>query len=124
MAHPMSQRRQEAPEPVRPVPGVVAAAAAPTLLVAGTNSICVSWTLPPGASKLRGTFLAVILKVEGTSSWLRVDAFTGRLDEPDALPIPLTSTDNNQCIVKGVDPECARHRNPARMLCALYRPPL
>ncbi|EOD22655.1 hypothetical protein EMIHUDRAFT_368284, partial [Emiliania huxleyi CCMP1516] len=48
------------------------------------------------------SFAAVSLRAEGSSRWLRVDAVSGKLDQPDALPLPLKTT---SCVVKGVDPK-------------------
>ena len=70
------------------------AAVAPTLEAAGEDSIRVAWAVP--------SFAAVSLRAEGSSRWLRVDAVSGKLDQPDALPLPLKTT---SCVVKGVDPK-------------------
>ena len=76
------------------------AAAAPTLTASGPDRLHVEWIVPSGVAKAQA-FAAVSLQADGTSRWMRVDAASGKLDEPDALPLPLAST---SCEVKGVDP--------------------
>ena len=74
---------------------------APTLHVGGQDAICVKWKLPRGMKKNASGFATVSPKADGASSWHRVDAETGKLGEPDALPLLLPST---ECVVRGVDP--------------------
>ena len=74
-----------------------------TLHAHGEDAIRVEWTLPRGMDKNVSDFTAaaVSLKADGDSTWRRVDAATGKLDDgPDALPVMLPST---QCVVRGFD---------------------
>ena len=63
------------------------------------DSMRVSWKLPAGF-KGAGSFAVVSLQAEGSDRWLRVDSNTGKLDDPDALPLPYPKA---KCVVEGVD---------------------
>ena len=76
------------------------AADAPTLSGADEDAIRVKWTLPQGVLKA-GSFAYVSLQAAGTSKWLRVDAASGKLDDPEALP----ATAATECVVKNIDPK-------------------
>ena len=85
------------------------ATAAPILeATAKTNSMRVSWTLPPGLVRL-GSVAYVSLSIDGGDKWMRVDAATGKLNEPD--PMPVTSA--TEVVIKEIYPEatyCAKIR--------------
>ena len=101
-AQPPSAVQAQPPSAVQAqLPPSPPAAHAPTLEAVGEDSIRVTWAVPRGVAKPQA-HAEISLRVEGSSRWLRVDAVSGKLDEPDALPLPLETT---CCVVKSIDPQ-------------------